>query len=164
MTNREYYKDRILDIACNGGSIAVDKTTHLLHNCRSSKEEESFPCCECLFFIYDGDCDDQCKNWCNQEHIEKPKLTKNEKLFLSLLQEKWKYIARDMDDSLLLYASKPIKHIDIWGVYDSDGTNIDTLSIDTLLLDDCEFAMVKWKDEEPWLIEDLKKLPVEEEN
>ena len=159
MTNREYYKDQILDIACNGGSIAVDKTTHLLHNCRSSKEEESFSCCECLFFIYDGDCDEQCKNWCNQEYIEKPKLTKNEKLFLSLLKEKWKYMARDKDGDLFIYNKHPFKNIDGWNL--TDGNYI---CINDLLLDDCKFTMVKWKDKEPWLIDDLKKLSVEEEN
>ena len=156
MTNREYYKEQILDIACNSGLISIDKTTGKLFKCGV------FDCDDCLFNVIK--CEDQIKEWANTEHIENPQLTKNEKLFLSLLQEKWKYIARDMDDSLLLYASKPIKHIDIWGVYDSDGTNIDALSIDTLLLDDCKFTMVKWRDENPWLIEDLKKLPVEEEN
>lgn len=152
MTNREYYKDRILDIACNGGSISIDKMTGELFECT-----EEMRCEDCLFDI--GSCEYQIKKWANTEHIEKPKLTKNEKVFLYLLKENWKYMARDEDNALLVYNVKPIKHTDRW-----DGRDIDYICVEQTLLDDCKFTMVKWRDENPWLIEDLKKLPVEEEN
>lgn len=149
MTNREYYKEQILDIACNGGSISIDKKTGELFECT-----EELKCEDCLFHI--GECEDQIKKWANTEHIEKPKLTKNEKLFLSLLKEAWKYMARDKDGDLLIYNKQPFKNIDVWNLA---GGNY--VCINNLLLDSCKFTMVKWRDEKPWLIEDLKKLSVE---
>mgnify|MGYP006927029578 CR=1 FL=1 len=152
MTNREYYKEQILDIACNGGSISIDKMTGELFECT-----EELKCEDCLFHI--SECEDQIKKWANTEHIEKPKLTKNEKLFLSLLHERWKYMARDQNENLFIFDQRPSKDYDInmW-----NNTRSPYVSrVDVLIRD--SFSMVKWKDENPWSIEDLKKLPVEEE-
>lgn len=159
MTNREYYKEQILDIACKGYPIGVNKTSGNPSSCGGS-----LWCKECLFkykedYRGSGNCTRFVQEWANAEYVEKPKLTKNEKLFLSLLKEKWKYMARDEDDTLLVYNVKPIKYIDKW-----DEKDIDYACVEQTLLDNCKFTMVKWRDENPWLIEDLKKLSVEEEN
>lgn len=45
--------------------------------------------------------------------------------------------------------------IDVWD-YGEEMQNINCFKVD--------FPMVKWEDEEPWLIEDLKKLEVVEEH
>ena len=152
MTNKEYYKEQILDIACNGGSISIDKMTGELFECT-----EELKCEDCIFDIDIGSCEDQIKKWANTEHIEKPKLTKNEKLFLSLLKEKWKYMARDQNGNLFIYDAQPIKDIDVW-----NSKKCNYVWIDDRLLDSCKFTMVKWADEKAWSIEDLKKLPVRE--
>lgn len=159
MTNKEYYKEKILDIACMGSTIAVDKRTREIQNCKDLSNKTAFYCGYCLFNKdnYRSDCNEERLKWANAEYIEKSKLTKNEKLFLSLLKEEWKYMARDKDGDLLIYNKQPFKNIDVWNLA---GGNY--VCINNLLLDSCKFTMVKWRDEKPWLIEDLKRLSVEE--
>lgn len=48
MTNREKFAEQILDIACNGGSIAVNKVTSEPMRCQGTA------CKECLF-NFNGD-------------------------------------------------------------------------------------------------------------
>lgn len=152
MTNREYYKEQILDVACSGASIAFDKETEKIEICR-----DGFDCCRCLFenlYPYTP-CDEAMERWSESEHIEKPQLTKNEKLLLSLLKEKWKYMTRDKYGYLWVHDLKPLKLTDVWKHSLIDGMRVSDLVIDM-------FSMVKWEDEEPWLIEDLGKLPARE--
>lgn len=153
MTNREYYKEQILDIACSGAAIAFDKETGKIEICK-----DGFDCYRCLFenLYPHTPCDEAMKRWFESEHIEKPKLAKNEKLFLSLLNEKWKYMTRDKYGYLWVHDLKPLKLTDVWKYSLSDGMRVSDLVIDM-------FSMVKWEDEEPWSIEDLNKLPVKEE-
>ena len=159
MTNKEYYKEQILDIACSGAAIAVDKATEEIASCGYIYGDGSITCEQCLFNLNDrGECEEKCKEWCASEHIERPKLTKNEKMFLSLLKEKWKYMVRDQNGDLFICDTQPIKDIDVW-----DQKKCNWVWIDDRLLDSCKFTMVKWEDEEPWSIEDLNKLPVKEE-
>ena len=81
------------------------------------------------------------------ERKGKPKLTEDEKAILSNIDKCVKYIARNMDGSLLVYEDKPVKAREHW---------------------DCEFQVycfpfdklfnfIKWEDEEPYSIEELLK-------
>ena len=67
-------------------------------------------------------------------------------------------MARDQNGDLFIYDAQPIKDIDVW-----NSEKCNCIWIDDQLLDNCKFTMVKWEDKKPWLIEDLKNLPVEEE-
>ena len=79
------------------------------------------------------------------ERKEKPKLTEDEKAILKvLLKEKYKWIARDKNGCLYVYASKPEKVITIW-----EGSGLPMMPFNHL------FQFIKWEDEEPYLIEDL---------
>lgn len=81
------------------------------------------------------------------ERKEKPKLNEDEKAILKvLLNEKYKWIARDKNDWLYVYASKPKKGITIW-----ENTGSPMMPFVHL------FNFIKWEDEEPYLIEDLLK-------
>ncbi len=86
---------------------------------------------------------------------EEPTITSAEKVLLENVEKKYKYIARNHDSTLFLFGDKPTKEKWMWvralDSYDSSFTIYSHL-----------FPMVKWKDEEPWLIEDLLKLPVKE--
>ena len=62
MTNREFYKEQILDIACNGSVIAMDKETNELCSC------SIMDCDNCLFG--GNDCNTKVREWCNAEYIE----------------------------------------------------------------------------------------------
>ena len=66
----------------------------------------------------------------------------------------YKYIARDDGGELYIYMSIPTKRSDCWG---ADGAYRSLRGLDI------DFPMVKWSDEEPWLIKDLKKLEVVDE-
>ena len=81
------------------------------------------------------------------ERKEKPQLNEDEKAILSNIDKCIKYIARNMDGSLLVYEDKPVKAREHW---------------------DCEFQVyyfpfdllfqfIKWEDEEPYSIEELLK-------
>ena len=79
------------------------------------------------------------------ERKEKLKLNEDEKAILKvLLNEKYKWIARDKNDWLYVYASKPKKGITIW-----ENTGSPMMPFVHL------FNFIKWEDEEPYSIEDL---------
>ena len=79
------------------------------------------------------------------ERKEKPQLTEDEKAILKvLLNEKYKWIARDKNDWLYVYASKPKKGITIW-----ENTGSPMMPFVHL------FNFIKWEDDEPYSIEEL---------
>lgn len=78
------------------------------------------------------------------ERKGKPKLTEDEKAILRNLPKEYKWIARDIDGCLYVYASKPKKGITMW---ESDG--LPMIPFDHL------FQFIQWEDDEPYLIEDL---------
>lgn len=66
MTNREKFAEQILDIACNGSKIAVDKATLELASCYK------LACKDCLFSFSNVDCRDARKRWANSKYVEPP--------------------------------------------------------------------------------------------
>lgn len=148
MKNKEKYAKEIVEIACDGSGIAVDKQSKKFASCIST------PCRNCLFYISDaGRCDCQGKReWAESEYVEKPVISKRDRAFLEYLNKQYEYLARDKTGQLYVHGSKP---------YKCDGFWINTGRC--FCLDDrinVDFPMVKRSDEEPWLIEDLKKLEV----
>lgn len=148
MKNKEKFEKEIVEIACDGKGIAVDKHTGTVYSCNY------IPCSNCLFNdnYY---CDKARRKWAESEYVEKPKISKRDKTFLDYL-ENYKYIARDFDGKLYAYTSIPTKTLD----YAHWKTNGACKRLTGL---DIDFPMVKWEDDEPWLIEDLKKLEVVDE-
>lgn len=150
MKNREKFAKEILDIACNGGVIAVTKDNKVVC-CRDIN------CEQCLFHKgddYGGYCDDTERiRWAESEYVEEPTITSREKNFLDLLLPNYKYIAKDKNGFLLAYTEKPIKILETWGMANCALIN----------MFDIKFDFIKREDEEPWRIEDLKKLEVKDE-
>ena len=64
MTNREKFAEQILDIACGGSKIAVDKETLEPTSCYK------LACKNCLFSFGNVDCRDARKKWANSEYVE----------------------------------------------------------------------------------------------
>ena len=95
--------------------------------------------------------------WSESEYVEKPIITSRKKNFLDLLLPKWKYIARDSNNELYIYNEKPERRDCDW--YSNDGI---LFRISTRFFGNM-FGFIKWYDEEPWSIEDLKKLEVKDE-
>lgn len=151
MKNREKFAKEILDIACNGGVIAVTKDNKVVC-CRDIN------CEQCLFHktnYYESYCDyEATMRWAESEYVEKkPTITSREKNFLDLLLPNYKYIAKDKNGFLLAYTEKPIKILETWGMANCALIN----------MFDIKFDFIKREDEEPWHIEDLKKLEVKDE-
>ena len=82
-------------------------------------------------------------------------ITSAEKVLLENVEKKYRYIARDHDSTLFLFEKKPIKEKWMWVRTTDSYTSSFTIYSHL-------FPMVKWEDEEPWLIEDLLKLPLKE--
>lgn len=148
MKNKEKFAKEILDIACSGNLIAVMKKNGRIVSCGD------LLCSECLF--RDNDCRKNIKDWSESEYIEKPVISKRDREFLEYLNVNMGYIARDMSGSLYIYVKKPYKEVDCWSASACETEK-------SLWMFSVVFPMVKWEDEEPWLIEDLKKLEVVEE-
>lgn len=147
MKNKEKFAKEILEIACNGDSIAVKNNK--LACCRC------IDCSNCLFNC-SYDCREQVRKWAESEYIEKPVISKRDRSFLDYINNKFVYVVRDKSGRLLVYSEKPIKktryYDSICGVTGSVG-----------FIFDIKLPMIRWEDNEPWLIEDLKKLEVCEE-
>lgn len=147
MKNKEKYAKEIIEVACRGG--AVDERTGELKCC------SEIPCKHCLFRErIKGSCGEEMKAWLESEYIEKPVISKKDRAFLEYLGKDLKYIARDKSEALFTYERAIEKGKYGW-VYDSG-------VLKNLLGFSIDFPMVKWSDDKPWLIEDLKKLEVVE--
>ena len=149
MTNREKQTEEILNVACRGGSIAMDRYNNKICSCGDIE------CENCAFYDSHANCSIKVKIWSESEYVEKPKISKKDKAFLNYFSDCYKYMAKDEDGILFACTNKPTKSIACWKNGESYivfnyGFNV-------------EFPMVKWEDEKPWLIEDLKKLEVVDE-
>lgn len=146
MTNREKYAEQILDIVCSGARLAMRKDDKCLTACAEIS-------CDDCWFSGTGRCDEVTYKWAESEYIDPVKISKKDREFLDYLKG-YKYIARDGSGKLYAYTSIPIKLSDFWGTV---GTCISLARLDI------DFPMVKWSDDEPWKIEDLKELEVVDE-
>lgn len=159
MKNREKFAKEILDIACNGGSIAVTKDNKVV--CCNDINCESCMFDSCSKHIGRSQaCYDRVREWAESEYIEKPTITSKEKMFLDLLLAKWKYIARDADEKLYVFDLVPSKKRNSWCIESVFICNYYNISEN---LFGKMFDFIKWEDEEPWSIEDLKNLEVKDE-
>lgn len=146
MKNKEKFATKIVEIACKGHDFRVDKNTNEVADCCDA------PCAACLFLEMD-DCDKARREWAESEYIEKPVISKRDRAFLEYLNGKIKYITRDGAGELYAYSAKPCKERGAWMPQTGEFFNLDFYF-------SADFPMVKWSDEEPWLIDDLKKLEV----
>lgn len=144
MTNFEYYKKEILEITNKGCDVAV------INNKPVSCESLEY-CTECQLKQHEN-CKSTLTKWFCAEHIEQPKLTKKERQFCELVETGW--FARCKNGDLCIYSEKPTKLTNCWF------SNYKTYSNITLF--NLPFPFIKWEDEEPWSVEDLLKLEVEE--
>lgn len=150
MTNFEYYKDKILEVG-NISEIALTNDGEL-QRCYGTD------CDKCVFDDPYEPCQKVTTKWLYEEHVEKPKppkLTRKEYNFCELLERG--YISRDSDGELWWYSNKPAKESKSW--------YLDIMN-EMLRIKRCfntlNFDFIKWKDEEPWSVEELLKLEVED--
>lgn len=153
MKNGEKFAKEILDIACKGGSVAVTRDNKVV--CCNDIDCES-----CIFDSCDKHigrsqaCYDRVREWAESE--EEPTITSREKNFLDALLSDCKYIARDFNNDLYIYYNKPRRSYmnESWTTDDSNYFYVSRNMYGNM------FDFIKWEDEKPWLIEDLRKLEV----
>lgn len=152
MKNKEKYAEQVLSFACDRyNSFGIYEGTGEIGTC------ETMRCKDCMFYKLHNSCRENRRKWLESEHIEKPVISKKDKAFLEYLKEEYKYIARDKNDVLYAYNAEPCKARESW----NSGCSDYWFRLNHRF--DINFPMVKWSDEEPWLIKDLKKLEVVEE-
>lgn len=156
MKNREKFAKEILDIACNGRSIAVTKENKIVYCSNISCESCMFDGCG-KHIGRSQACSDRLREWTESEYVEKHTITSREKKFLDTLVFNCKYIARDGNNTLYIYYKKPIRNDKAESWVSDDNSYYYYVSKDIFGI---MFDFIKWEDEEPWSIEDLKKLEV----
>lgn len=150
MKNKEKYAKEIIEIVCDGRILGVNKVTGKPIVCGN------ISCEECLRYDGRNTCAGEVlREWAESEYIEKPVISKRDRAFLEYLGENVKWMTRDYNGKLWVWETIPEKSVicKVWMCAAGNGLN--AFNID--------FPMVKWEDDEPWFIEDLKKLEVVEE-
>ena len=100
-------------------------------------------------------CGDRKIMWAVQEHVEKPKLTKQERKFCELLEGKDVWFATDKTDNMpYIYKEEPERHTSVW-----HGNTAPTSKFRQFC--DAKFSFIKWEDK-PWHINDLLALEVDD--
>ena len=142
MTNFEYWKDRILE-------INEDEVVAIINgkpcDCSVGK------CEVCDFFRKEKTCRQKFVEWLYSEHKEKPKLTKRERKLCEALETGW--IAANKSGKVYWYNRLPIK-----------GDNAYVNCGKSMYISGAGFffAFINFGDEEPWMVENLLQLEVEE--
>lgn len=147
MKNKEKYAECVLTFACDESGFGVYEKTGEMERCKEMH------CTECLFYGKKETCHTSRRKWLESEYIEKPVISKRDRAFLDYINANVHYIARDLDGVLYVYTSNPCKASDYWS------TTVFEIN-KGLRMVDIDLPMVKWSDDSPWLIEDLKKLEV----
>lgn len=161
MTNFEHYKKEILNITDRGYNVAVvnnePTACGYVQHCEECQLENKSEKWRCHLNRMKWLCEE------NVEQPKKPKLTKKERQFCELVETGW--IARNKTGDLYFYEpheDKPYKlnsaDTTIW----RHDAMICFLSDEECDLFHVPFSFITWDDEEPWSIEDLLKLEVEE--
>lgn len=155
MKNKEKFAKEIVDAVTSGGyGFCFDKSSGEIRRC-----DELSSCNECLFCEPHSvdECDKVKKEWAESEYIEKPVISKRDRAFLEYLHKSFKSIARNENGTICAFTGSA-KKSEVRGVfvYNDFDRNISNLFF-------IDLPMVKWEDDKPWLIEDLKKLEVVED-
>jgi hypothetical protein len=155
MTNYEFYKEEIEMRYRNTTSFAVTKRGCII-DCKN------ISCDDCIFSNFNNsqnhwlNCGDRKMMWAVQERVEPPKLTKQERKFCELLEEKDIWFARQRNMTMpTIFIYKPYKTTTCW-----HGNTIESCELRKHC--NARFEFIKWEDEEPWSVAELLKLEVEE--
>ena len=138
-TNMEHYRGEIEKLGFN---IAV-----------VDGEVEACGLTRCAYCDLVGGCRIKAIKWLMSEYKPEPVLTAREKHFVEFIQTG--YIARDEEGELWWYKTKPTKRDSVW----KDDDQPYRFNKGILNFEQC-FRFITWEDEEPWSVEELRKLKV----
>lgn len=148
MENGEKYAKQIVNAVTKSGyGFGIVAATNKFKNCNE------MPCKKCLFYSGDGvSCVDKKRAWAISEYIERPEISKKDRAFLEYLDKELKYIARDKNGKLTAY-----EHV--YGK-DEDGWLLGPGAFKSFFRFCVQFPMIKWEDNKPWSIDELKNLEI----
>ena len=149
MKNFEKFEKEIMEIIKNGHTFAVVNGKPV--NCMTAT------CNSCE--LQTNACFKDRYRWMFSEYKERPKLTKRERKFCELFEGKDVWLVRNKVGTLYIYTIKPVKGCDDWSASGYVCTVRYYGIFDVL---EIEFKFIQWEDEEPWSVEELLKLEVEE--
>lgn len=142
MLNAEKYKDKIKELEYR---IAVDTEGQLMKCEKCSKCAFSANNCPNDGLGYA--CTRRVVKWLTSEYKEPVKPTNLELELLEFWDDRgYKYLARDLSDTLFLYSEKPIKKDEVWASMYGHNLLYDFNDL---------FRFVKWEDEVPTSIKDV---------
>lgn len=161
MKNKEMYSNVLIRYACADNLSFGVSQDHTMFNCYGDNQ---YSCDGCLFNIFGNGCLESRKQWLEEEYCPPFYLSKEEKTLLDMLDSRWVAMARNRDNNLCLYDLQDAYRLEkVGGVWDlNDGTD-HYCGLLNYMIGDSYFQMVKWEDNSPWLISDLKKLKVKED-
>lgn len=151
MKNFEKFEKEIMRIVREGHNIAIQNGFPV--RC------ENISCVKCDCYGTGEQCRDKRREWMESEYKERPKLTKKERKFLELLEGKDIWMVRNKIGTLYIYTIRPVKGCDDWSA-SGYACTVRYYGIFDVL--EIEFKFIQWEDEEPWSVEELLKLEVEE--
>lgn len=142
-TNMEHYRGEIEDVGYRFALVNGE-----IQKCIGTN------CVQCSFYKFKFEnCNGDKIYWLMSEYKPEPVLTEREKHFVEFVQEG--YVARDEGDYLNYFHEEPCKDDEKWLTGDW------RMSLWMMQLNDM-FLFITWEDEEPWAVEDLRKLKVQE--
>ena len=153
MKNFEKFEKEIMEIVATGCSFAV--VNNNITKCINTK------CSDCELKV--NNCFEDRYRWMFSEYKERPKLNKYERALCEALQTGW--IARNLiSNDVWWYEAKPIKDDECWYTKKKVGSSYMNFSFYSVVNANpkIKFNFIKWGDEEPWSVEELLKLEVEE--
>ena len=156
MTNFEYYKERIDNINKTDCNFGISKYNGIPIECKE------LTCHDCKFKDKNGGtCSYERIVWSHEEYTKHPKLTKKERQFCELVETGW--IVRGELGGLNFWIKKPEKrHQGAYGYWLASSNDDKKYNNEIGSCLNMPFSFITWDDAEPWSIEDLLKLEVEE--
>lgn len=146
----EHYRSEIEAVIEKGCGFGLfDGEIESCHECRSCGFSDSNN-------AFDGKhtCSSRRIDWLMSEYKPEPVLIAREKHFVEFAQEGW--LARDRGGSLYQHRGKPYKKDEREWSSTEGFLNMSYFDVDAL------FPFITWEDEEPWSVEELRELKVEE--
>lgn len=143
-TNMEHYRGEIEEIMARNKHClpAVAVVDGKPIECKGLR------CNKCMLYEVTEPCSIHFVKWLMSEYKPEPVLAQREKGFVECIRHGW--IAADEVGSKMWYEDKPKKDWEpnVW------------LGKKPVTLNDDYFPFITWEDEEPWSVEDLRKLKV----
>lgn len=142
MKNFEAYESKIKKLKCD---IAMNQNSELV-SCND------FCCRNCKFGVSDKPCPQNIISWLYEEYKNpKIKIHLATKVILENIDEKWKWIVKDINNDVIFFENKPMKGKRIWtnNVMGGGRSNL------TYIFKNKLFDFLSWEDEEPTNIKEL---------